>query len=79
MHFRNEWDELIYTHHALKRMLERNIAKGWVEKAVFSPDTVILLRYGQKQAIKSLGHNTLCVVYTEENESIVIISAFWND
>jgi len=69
---------IVYTQHALQRMLVRNITKQMVRETLFNPEQTETGYKSRKLAYKSFGDERIKVVYTEEDEKRIIISVMWD-
>ncbi|MBI4015981.1 MAG: DUF4258 domain-containing protein [Candidatus Aenigmarchaeota archaeon] len=71
---------IIYSMHAEYRALERGIKKVWIEEAIKSPDKIMGLTEGRKQAIKRVENNkVISVVYTMVHDNVVVITVYWGE
>ncbi|MSO20891.1 MAG: DUF4258 domain-containing protein [Acidobacteria bacterium] len=53
---------IIYTNHVQESMKMRGIKKAWVEEAITTPENVIDVKYGRKQAVKRIKGEEISVV-----------------
>ena len=68
--------QLIFIPHSLDRMKERCISAEMVGAALSSPDNVDCTDEKRKIAQKFIGGKLLRVIFEEEDETIVVISAY---
>ncbi len=68
--------QVIFIQHALDRLEERGISKELVIEIIRDPDNVDLESERRKIAQKLIKGKLLRVVYDDEDESIVVISAY---
>lgn len=71
-------EAVIYTDHALQRMLVRGIAREMVEAALVSPEQTMTGYRNRTLAYKSFGDRRIKVIYAAEDEKFVIISVMWD-
>ncbi|WP_048150730.1 DUF4258 domain-containing protein [Palaeococcus ferrophilus] len=65
-----------YIPHALERMRERGIRRELIEEAIESPDSVTEGYLGRKVAQKRLNGKVIRVIYEEEDEDVVVVTAY---
>ena len=58
-------------------MNTRRITKANVANAITKPDTVIEVRSGRKQAVKTIQGKEISAVYVEQGGDVVVITVFW--
>lgn len=68
--------QVIFIPHALDRLKERGISKELVIEIIRTPDNVDIESERRKIAQKLIKGKLLRVVYDDEEESIVVISAY---
>lgn len=66
-----------YTEHAKENIRERKLSKRAVENAVLNPDEVVESNFGRKIAHKMVKNKLLRVIYEEENNVYIIITAYY--
>jgi hypothetical protein len=64
---------LIFTNHAKKRMIERDIKLEEVQKAVDMPDYTIS-KENKVESFKKIGNKNLKIVYSKEGKFIKVIT-----
>ncbi len=64
-----------YTLHALERMKQRGIDKELIEECLENPDRT-LLKEDTYRCIKKINDKVLVVIYRENDDTILIITAF---
>lgn len=74
---------LIYSHHATQMLSERGIRPEWVKRTIEEPDAIEPdpIRPGTMKAFRAVTENSnriLRVVYTEAEDTIKIITAFFD-
>ena len=67
----------MYTKHALTRIEQRNLIKSQIEQTVLQPDRIPPSFKGRQLAQREFSGYTLEVVYKQEEEGIVILTAYW--
>ncbi|MDO8526004.1 MAG: DUF4258 domain-containing protein [Candidatus Omnitrophota bacterium] len=68
---------IILTKHAEERLKQRNIKLEQVKKALYEPN-VILPAWGKKKRVmKDFGNKCLDVIYIENTNNIILITAVW--
>ena len=67
----------VYTKHVSTRIKQRKVMPSQIEQAILQPDEVIPSFKGRLMARKELSGNTLEVVYRQEGENTIIITAYW--
>lgn len=67
---------IIFIQHALDRLKERGISKELVIKIIENPDNIDPESQQRRIAQKLINGKLLRVVYDDEDESIVVISAY---
>jgi hypothetical protein len=65
-----------YIPHALARMEERGIPKELVEDTLKHPDKVIEGYLGRKVAQKNINGKVVRIIYEEDGENIVVVTAY---
>jgi len=68
--------QVIFIRHALDRLEERGISKDLVIEIIRDPDDVDLESERRKIAQKLIKGKLLRIVYDEEGECLVVISAY---
>ncbi len=68
--------QIIFIQHALDRLKERGISKELVIEIIRNPDNVDIESERRKIAQKLIKGKLLRIVYDDEDESIVVISAY---
>ncbi len=68
---------IIYTYHAEGQIQERHISKDKIEFALMNPDKITESRAGTKIAQKQDGSKLLRVVYKQQNNTYIIITAYY--
>lgn len=71
--------EFRYTKHAEEKLLERKLSTGMVENVVSNPDNVEPTRFDRKIASRSINGKMLRVVYAEEGNVYIIITAYYTE
>jgi len=66
-----------YTKHCKIRIKQRNLKKSYIEQTVLKPDKTIDSFGKRKLAQKKLFDKTLEVVFIQENNDFIIITAYW--
>lgn len=69
--------EFEYTDHVEENLVERNLSKKMVEDAVLNPDELAEGSFGRKIANKIIGDKLLRVIYEQENNVYIIITAYY--
>ena len=68
---------IILTKHAEERLKQRDIKLEQVKKALYEPN-VILPAWGKKKRVmKDFGNKCLDVIYIENENNIILITAVW--
>lgn len=67
----------VYTKHANMRIKQRNLSPSQIEQTVLQPDKVIPSFKGRLLAQKEFSGNALEVVYRQQGEATVILTAYW--
>ena len=68
---------IILTKHAEERLKQRDIKLEQVKKALYEPN-VILPAWGKKKRVmKDFGNKCLDVIYIENENTIILITAVW--
>jgi len=66
-----------FTHHAERKIKQRNLKKAWVRETLKSAEFVIP-SYGERRiAYKRIGKLYLAVVFVKEEKNLVVITAHW--
>ncbi|MBI2583949.1 MAG: DUF4258 domain-containing protein [Candidatus Aenigmarchaeota archaeon] len=65
-----------YTEHVEEIITERKLSKQIVEDIIKNPDKVIDSRLGRKIAQKVIGNKLLRVIYEEQSNAYIIITAY---
>ena len=73
-----EEQPIIYTDHAIERMSAREITKEMVGETLANPEQTGTGYKSRLLAYKSFGNRRIKVVYTKEDERLVIISVIWD-
>jgi len=68
---------IIWSGHALERMLERGFTRSEVEVTIRAPDLKENAQRGRLRAKKRFGHRELNVFYRETNRVIIFVTAYW--
>lgn len=68
--------QLIFIPHSLDRMKERFISAEMVKVALNSPDNIDCTDEKRKIAQKFIGGKLLRIIFEEEDETIIVISAY---
>lgn len=68
--------EIIYSHHAQLRMLERAITREHVENVLDSPDVLLESSDGKTKASRRLGDKVYGVVFIKEGNKIIVVTVF---
>ncbi len=68
---------IVYTEHALQRMSIRGITKEMVKAALASPEQTATGYRNRTLAYKSFDDKRIKVIYTVEDDKLVIISVMW--
>ena len=63
------------TPHARKRMEERGITIEQVEETVQNPEGTIEVKHGRKASYRRYGSKFVVVIYEEEGENVLVITA----
>ncbi len=71
--------EIVFTHHARARALQRKIKKEWIKETLLNPDESLKVRHGRKKNIKKINDKKISVVYVVENQRYIIITAHWGE
>lgn len=71
--------EFDYTDHAHQNMTERKLSKKVIEEVVKNPESVAEARFGRKIAQKTFGKKLLRVVYEQEGNAYVIVTAYYTE
>lgn len=67
--------QIVFTHHARKKIHERGVDRIWIEETIKFPDEI--RRNGNKwYVVKKLNGKTLKVVYVKETY-IKVITFYW--
>ncbi len=67
-----------YTHHIRKRIRERGITEWQIEQTVTQPDAPAVCSFRDRYwAEHRFYDRILRVVYAQENERIILITAYW--
>ncbi len=69
---------ILYSDHALERLIERGINDKHLEETIRNPDLQVAGRRGKLRALKRIGSRTLHVVYRELPSMIIVISAYFD-
>jgi len=69
--------EIIFTEHAMIRLRQRNISKEQANLVLKSPDRLNESFAKRRLASKKIENKTLEVIFVEEKERIIIITAYW--
>lgn len=67
---------IIYTKHALIRMVERSITELMVQEALKNPDQVILSFSDTKRYLRNKNDRTLEIICTWEYDRVIIITLY---
>ena len=67
-----------FTDHALRKMLQRNLKKAWVKETLNKPDYTYPSYQNREIAYKKIGKLFLAVVFIREENSIVVLTAYWD-
>lgn len=68
-----------YTDHAEEKILERKLNRKVIESVVVTPDKVIPAAFNRKIAQRKIGNKLLRVVYEEEHEVYIIVTAYYTE
>lgn len=68
---------VVYTIHAEETVKLRHLSTLQIEACVRHPDEIIPARHGKTQYIKDCGTNYLKVIVSEEQDSRIVITAYW--
>ncbi|HLD48839.1 MAG TPA: DUF4258 domain-containing protein [archaeon] len=66
-----------YTEHAKENMKERKLSRNLIENIIINPEKVIEGSFGRKIAQKIIGNKLLRVIYEQENNVYIIITAYY--
>ena len=69
-------EKIIYSRHAEEKIKERRIDKEIVESALLDPEEIIHSRDNIKIAYKIVGNKLLRVIFKEEKDIWIIITAY---
>ena len=69
--------KIIFSLHARKRIFQRSIAKSRVREAVLEPDWYEPTFGGRIKVQKGIKQKTLEVIYFEQGECLVVITAYF--
>ena len=65
--------QIIYTHHARQRMIQRQIEPEQVAETLETPDSVILGDQHEQIAIKNYGNREVRVVFEDVGDDTVVV------
>ena len=71
-------EDIVYTDHALRRMLVRGITREMVRATLVSPEQTGTGYKSRTLAYNSFGDRRIKVVYSVEDKRFVIISVMWD-
>jgi len=69
--------KIIYTEHAEEKIAERNLSKTMIEDSLIRPDEILEAPFGRKIAQKLLNDKLLRIVYSIEDNTIIIITVYF--
>ncbi len=69
--------EFIYTKHAEKKINERELEKGLIERALGDPDEIVETLSGKLIAHKIVGKKLLRIVHVRKGNSYIIITVYY--
>ncbi len=69
--------KIIYTDHAEENINERKLSKKGIEDIVKNPEKVMDARFDRKIAQKILGDKLLRVIYEQEDNVYIIVTAYY--
>lgn len=67
---------IIFSNHALVRMLERAISEDHVKEVLKSPDFAVETSNGRYKASRKIGKKVYSVIFKRERDKIIIITIF---
>ena len=67
----------VYTKHVSIRIKQRSLMRNQIEQAVLQPDKIMPSFKGRLMVRKDFSGNDLEVVYRQEGENKIIITAYW--
>lgn len=66
-----------FTHHAERKIRQRELKKKWVRETLSNPEFVIP-SYGEREiAYKKIGKLYLAVIFVKEERDLVVLTAHW--
>ena len=68
---------IILTKHAEERLKQRDIKIEQVKKALYEPNVTLPAWGKKKRVMKDFGNKCLDVIYVENENSIILITAVW--
>jgi len=69
--------KIIYTDHAEENINERKLSKKGIEDIVKNPEKAMDARFDRKIAQKILGDKLLRVIYEQEDNVYIIVTAYY--
>ena len=67
---------IVFTTHANERMKQRRISHQEIEAVLEKPDTIFYTYEDKKIALKYFKNKTIKVVFSQKDETVVIITAY---
>lgn len=69
--------KIVYTKHAKEIIAIRSLKRSYIRSCLMKPDMVVDAREGKQAFLKDLGVNYLKVIAKQENNDLVVITAYW--
>ena len=68
---------IILTKHAEERLKQRDIKLEQVKKALYEPNVTLPAWGKKKRAMKDFGNKCLDIIYRENENTIILVTAVW--